>query len=126
MITVNCALEQGRDVFAVPGSIYSPLSATPNRMIVDGAIPVVSPWEILEHYRWAARPEVSPARPDKAAGLEPGERALVEALRDQTLSFDELSALSGLPAAKLNTLLTLLELRGIVVSLPGGQYRAYL
>lgn len=126
LITVSDALEQGRDVFAVPGSIYSPLSETPNRLIVDGAIPTLSPWEILEHYRWAARPEVSPAKPDKAADLDPGERALVEALREQPLSFDELAALSGLPAAKLSTLLTLLELRGIVASLPGGQYRAYL
>ena len=42
MITVNDALDQNRDVFAVPGSIYSPLSEAPNKLIVDGARPVVS------------------------------------------------------------------------------------
>ena len=126
MITVNDALEQGRDVFAVPGSIYSPLSETPNRMIVDGAIPVLSPWEILEHYRWAARPEVSAANPLTAPALEPDEAALVEPLREQSLSFDELAAITGFSAAKLNSHLTMLELRGIIVRVPGGMYRAYL
>ena len=126
MITVNCALDQGRDVFAVPGSIYSPLSATPNRMIVDGAIPVISPWEILEHYRWASRPEVSDANPHQAVHLEPDEAKLVEPLREQELSFEELTQITGFSAAKLNSHLTMLELRGIIVKVPGGMYRAYL
>ena len=126
MITVNCALEQGRDVFAVPGSIYSPLSATPNRMIVDGAIPVVSPWEILEHYRWASRPEVSDANPHREIQLDPDEQKLVEPLREQELSFEELTQITGFNAAELNSHLTMLELRGIIVKVPGGMYRAYL
>ena len=126
MITVNHATDQGRDVFAVPGSIYSPLSETPNRLIVDGAIPVISPWEILEYYRWAERdrPDAAPEKPPVV--LEPEEAALVEPLREQELSFDELSALTGFSAAKLNSLLTILELRGIIVRVPGGTYRAYL
>ena len=126
MITVNCALEQGRDVFAVPGSIYSPLSATPNRMIVDGAIPVISPWEILEYYRWGSRPETPAEDPLAKANLSPEETALVVPLREQALSFDELANLSGFSASKLNSHLTMLELRGIIVRVPGGLYRAYL
>ena len=126
MITVNCALEQGRDVFAVPGSIYSPLSATPNRMIVDGAIPVISPWEILEHYRWASRPEVSDRNPHREIQLDADEQKLVEPLREQELSFEELTQITGFNAAKLNSHLTMLELRGIIVKVPGGMYRAYL
>ena len=126
MITVNCALEQGRDVFAVPGSIYSPLSATPNRMIVDGAIPAISPWEILEYYRWASRPEKPAEDRIDRAGLSPEELTLVEPLREQALTFDELAILSGFSASKLNSHLTMLELRGIIVKVPGGMYRAYL
>ena len=126
MITVNCALEQGRDVFAVPGSIYSPLSATPNRMIVDGAIPVISPWEILEYYRWASRPETSDANPHQRPALEPDALKIVEPLREQELSFEELTQITGFSAAKLNSHLTMLELRGIIVKVPGGMYRAYL
>ena len=126
MITVNYALEQGRDVFAVPGSIYSPLSATPNRMIVDGANPVISPWEILEFYRWGKRPEASEANPHREVQLDEEERALVEPLREQELSFEELVQLSGFSAQKLNSHLTMLELRGIIMKVPGGMYRAYL
>lgn len=126
MITVNCALDQGRDVFAVPGSIYSPLSATPNRMIVDGAVPVISPWEVLEYYRWGSRPEVSAANPHQAVKLEPEELKLVEPMREQELSFEELTEITGFSASKLNSHLTMLELRGIIMKVPGGMYRAYL
>ena len=50
---------------------------------------------------------------------------IVEPLREQALTFDELSALTGFPAAKLNSHLTILELRGIIEKVPGGQYRSY-
>ena len=126
MITVNCALEQGRDVFAVPGSIYSPLSATPNRMIVDGATPVISPWEILEYYRWGERPERSDENPHKEVPLTEEEERLVTPLREQELSFEELIQITGFSAQKINSYLTMLELRGIIVKVPGGMYRAYL
>ncbi|MBE5806828.1 MAG: DNA-protecting protein DprA [Clostridiales bacterium] len=125
MITVNCALDQGRDVFAVPGSIYSPQSAMPNRLIVDGAVPVLSEWEILSHYRWAEPPAQAPA-PDMTAQLDDAERAIVEPLLAQELTFEELRAETGLAPGTLNARLTLLELRGIVLKVPGGMYRAYL
>ena len=126
MITVNHAADQGRDVFAVPGGIYSPLSEMPNQLILNGAVPVVSPWDVLEYYRWGARerPAAAPEKP--AAALEPDEAALVRPLSEQELSFDELAALTGFSAAKLNSLLTILELRGIIMRVPGGTYRAYL
>ncbi len=126
MITVNHAADQGRDVFAVPGSIYSPLSEMPYRMILDGAVPVVSHWDILEYYRWGERERPDAAPKEPAVALEPDEAALVSPLREQELSFDELSALTGFSAAKLNSLLTILELRGIIMRVPGGTYRAYL
>ena len=126
MITVNLALEQGRDVFAVPGSIYSPLSAAPNQMILDGAIPALSPWDILEHYRWGQRPAARASRPAPRPELGPEEEAIVAPLRNEPLSFEELTQITGLSAAKLNSHLTMLELRGIIVKVPGGMYRAYL
>jgi len=125
MITVNLALDQGRDVFAVPGGIYSPTSAAPNRMILDGATPALSAWDILEHYRWAERPSEreAPARP--AVALDPEEEAVVAPLRVEALTFEELAAATGFSAAKLNSHLTMLELRGIIDRAPGGLYRAY-
>ena len=126
MITVNDALEHNRDVFAVPGSIYSPLSAAPNRLIVDGAIPTLSGWDILEHYRWAARPDARVSAPKAKVVLEAEDDLIVKPLLEQELSFDELANLTHLPIAKLNSHLTMLELRGIIVKVPGGLYRAYL
>ena len=126
MITVNFALEQGRDVFAVPGSIYSPLSVAPNRLIIEGANPVVSPWEILEFYRWGKRPELKTEPASREIELDPDESILVLPLREQELSFDELINISGFSPSKLNSHLTMLELRGIIVKVPGGMYRAYL
>jgi len=126
MITVNFATDQNRDVFAVPGSIYSPLSQAPNRLIIDGAIPVVSPWEILEYYRWSKRPEVTSKEPATKIQLDPDEESLVIPLREQELSFDELANITGFSPSKLNSHLTMLELRGIIVKAPGGMYRAYV
>ena len=125
MITVNLALEQGRDVFAVPGSIYSPLSSAPNRMILDGATPVLSAWDILEYYRWASRPGEDARPAARQAPLDPEDEALVTPLREQALSFDELAAITGFSAAKLNSHLTMLELRGIIEKVPGGLFRSY-
>jgi DNA processing protein len=123
MLTVDFALEQGRDVFAVPGSIYSPLSAEPNRLIAEGAAPALGPWEILEYYRWAQRPGAAAAS-RRDIPLEPDEAAVVEPLRIEEMSFDELSERTGFDSPKLNSLLTMLELRGIIKQAPGRLYRA--
>jgi len=80
----------------------------------------------LEHYRWASRPEVSDRNPHREIVLDPDEQKLVEPLREQELSFEELTQITGFNAAKLNSHLTMLELRGIIVKVPGGMYRAYL
>jgi len=126
MITVRDALDQNRDVFAVPGSIYSSLSAAPNRLIVEGASPVLSGWDILEYYRWASRPDAKVAAPRNQIKLDPEDDQIVKPLLEQELSFDELANLVDFPIAKLNSHLTMLELRGIIVKVPGGLYRAYL
>lgn len=126
MITVRCALDQNRDVFAVPGSIYSTLSAAPNHLITEGAIPTLSGWDILEHYRWASRPDARVAAPRNQLQLDPEDDQIVKPLLEQEMSFDELAELVDFPISKLNSHLTMLELRGIIVKVPGGLYRAYL
>ena len=69
---------------------------------------------------------MSDDNPLKSVRLEPDELKMVEPLREQTLSFEELTQITGFSAAKLNSHLTMLELRGIIVKVPGGMYRAYL
>lgn len=124
VITVSLAAEQGRDVFALPGSIYSPLSEAGNRLILEGAYPALSAWDILEHYRWASRPDMRSVK-RAAPELDEEEAPIYQALRAQEMTFDELMAEVKIPAPKLNSLLTMLELRGIIVKAPGGIYRAY-
>lgn len=124
MITVDFAADQGRDVFALPGSIYSPLSGAPNRLLVEGAVPVLSAWEILEYYRWGERPQNQPEKGAPVA-LDEEEEKLVQFIRNEELSFDELAVQTGFNSAKLNSLLTRLELRGIIKQAPGRLYRAY-
>ena len=123
MLTVDYALEQGREVFALPGSIYSPLSAEPNRLIAEGATPALGPWEILEHFRWAARPATGNVK-KRDVQLDADESALIEPLQIEEMSFDELAARTGFNSSKLNSLLTMLELRGIIKQAPGHLYRA--
>jgi len=126
MITVGLALDQNRDVFAVPGSIYSRLSIAPNKLIVDGAIPAITPWQILEHYRWAERPNAAEDIPRPRLQLDPEDDQIVRPLLEEELSFEELANLVDFPVSKLNSHLTMLELRGIIIKAPGGLYRALL
>ncbi len=122
MITANLALDQNRDVFVVPGSIYSNLSIEPNRLLLTGAAPVLSAWDILEHYRWAERSD--PGAKKEQVSLTDEERAIVEPLLSEALSFDEIAQKVEFPSNRLNSLLTMLELRGIISKVPGGYYRA--
>ena len=123
MITANYAVEQGRDLFVVPGSIYSPQSEGPDSLLMQGALPVVSPWDIPEHYRWAQRPSQKAGR-EMPPDLSPEEAALVRPLRAESMTIGELAKETGFAAARIGSLLTMLELRGIVQKGPGGAYRA--
>lgn len=122
MITADYALEQGRDVFAVPGGIYSPMSAAPNQLIVDGATPVLSGDSVLAYYGWADAPAPRPTRAE--VHLDGDEKRVVSELMYEPLSFDELIMQTMLPADELNTLLTMLELRQLIVRLPGDLFKA--
>lgn len=124
MITVNLALEEGKPVFAVPGSIYAPLSAAPNRLIAEGACPALSAWDIVEYMNWGARPEKD-TQSKSAPELSEDETNVVIPLREQSLTVSELVAITGFSSQKIISLLTMLELRGIICKQPGGEYRAY-
>ena len=126
MITVNFATEQGRDVFAVPGSIYAALSQMPNRLILEGAHPALSGDDILAHYRWDGPSAAKPKERGLPEDLDPAERSIAEPLTVEDYSFDELQRITGIEPAKLNSHLTMLILRGIIVKAPGGMYHINL
>ena len=116
LITADFALEEGREVFAVPGEITSALSAGTNALIRLGATPVTCAGDILELFDLAP---VAPA----AASFGPAAQSLLERLRDGALTADELVRSSGVDPAQASAALIELELARSV-ALEDGVYRA--
>lgn len=123
LITARTAAEQGRDVFALPGSIHSPLSKGCHALIKSGAKLVESAEDVLAElpgFRIATPAAVgSPRAPAHVADASP----LLEHMGVDPVDVDSLSARSGLPAQQVNAELLRLELAGIVAALPGGLYQ---
>lgn len=150
LITAALATEMGRDVFAVPGSIFSPLSMGTNRLIRDGAKPVCSAPDVLEEYIGlyphtisltdeqqppAALPmqhslfsppapvPATPPRPKPAPpGLTAAEQALLQALDNTPRTVDELALRLNLEMRVVLAAMTALEIQGLTSSLPGRRY----
>jgi DNA processing protein len=118
--TANHAAEQGRDVFAVPGSILSPFSALPNQLIREGAQVVTAASDILEELHLTAVVEERAAR--EALPADPTEAALLRLLSDEPTHVDDLTRGSKLPASTVTATLTILELKGLARQLGPMQY----
>jgi DNA processing protein len=118
--TAHSALEQGRDVFAVPGSIHSALSKGCHLLLKEGAKLVESADDVLAEFGIVGAggaPKESP--PDCAVKRDP----LLEEMGFAPASIDQLSQRTGLDAAKLAAHLSRLEVAGRVRALPGGWYQ---
>lgn len=116
LITARLANEQGKEVFAIPGSIHSPLSKGCHALIRQGAKLVDSVQDILDELRIAATAVDAP-RAQAAA------HPVLTAMAYDPCDIDTLSARSGLSAAEITALLTRFELEGLVATLPGGRYQ---
>jgi len=125
LITARLAAEQGREVFALPGSIHSPLSKGCHRLIRDGAKLVETAQDILDELKLpgvAAAPRET-SSPRRVAVTDPIAAAVLAALGFAPMSVDALAQRSGIAAAELNAALTLLEIDRHVASLPGGLWQ---
>lgn len=112
LITTNFALEQNREVFAVPGNINSPASAGPNKLIQEGAKLVTRVEDVLEElnlHMVAERTAVQMVLPETAEEI-----ALYTQMSGQPMHIDELSRATGLPSSLVSSTLTLMELKGMV------------
>ena len=119
LITARQALEQGREVFAIPGSIHSPLSKGCHSLIKQGAKLVESADDILDELGYAPQPRVV-CRGDEPEGEE---SVLLRHLGHDIADIDTLCMRSGLTVEVVSAMLLAFELEGVVASLPGGRYQ---
>lgn len=119
--TVELALDQGKDIFVVPGEIYDSGFSGSNHLIkaVQGAC-VTTPRDILDFYGLHRGESVRESYP-----MSIEEQSVVNALSVGQLTFDELVVKTGISPAELNFLLANLELRSIIAKLAGNAYRLY-
>jgi DNA processing protein len=129
LITAGTALEQGREVLAVPGPITSPVSVGCNRLIRDGATPYLEPADLLQYFPECRRRVLSPPTPPPLTAsplpesLTGEERELALLLGTQPLHLDDLVARSSRAAGDLLSLLCGLELAGVIEQGPGRLFR---
>lgn len=145
-ITVNLAYENGRDVFAVMGPVNNELCAGSNRLVIDGAIPVAEPVDVLNeypeytekkpelirNYKMAERKPIMESRPvktEKAAekapdlsGLNDIQKRIYKCITDGNNHIDMMVRELGVPSGKLNNELLMMELEGIIKGYPGNKY----
>lgn len=119
LITARLAAEAGREVFAIPGSIYAPLARGCHALIRQGAKLVETAADILEELS----PGTAAIRADAASPLGTRADALLDALGHDPTSLDALVARTGLPPSELSARLLELELEGYVARLPGGLFQ---
>jgi DNA processing protein len=123
LITARLAGEQGREVFAIPGSIHSPQSRGCHRLIKEGAKLVETAQDILEELRWDMPTPGSPEIEASRAGKADESTEILSLMGYDPCGLDELVNRSGLAADALSVILLHLELEGRIASLQGGRYQ---
>jgi DNA processing protein len=121
LITANYALEQGRDVFAIPGNVGAEGSRGTNRLIKDGAKLVESSEDILEEIlpQWKREKEGEEEVKPRGPELTEEEKALYGMLSENPVHIDAMIRESGFDPGKVSSLLLTMELKGLIAQWPG-------
>jgi DNA processing protein len=128
LISARCAAEQGREVFAIPGSIHNPLSRGCHALIRQGAKLVETAQDILDELGCLAAATIVTARPSDSASAEQSPKLavdymqLLDSMGYSYTTVDSLVETSGLTPAVVSSMLLQLELKGFIASSPGGLY----
>ncbi|HEX9114992.1 MAG TPA: DNA-processing protein DprA, partial [Anaerolineae bacterium] len=120
LITSDFAAEQGREVFAVPGSIFNRVSQGTNRLIRSGAHPVLSATDVLEQLHLESAAQHAEAR--LLLPADETEALVLGALSDEPRHVDEVGRVVKLPIAVVSSTLALMELKGMVRQVGGMNY----
>lgn len=123
LITAEFALEQGRDVFAVPGGIGSPYSRGCHRLIKEGAKLVEKVEDVLEELPFYVENTVSSGKKIINNPLLGPESKVLEAIHFEPLEIEEIARLSGFAPAQLYSVLSGLEIKGVIRQLPGKYFQ---
>ncbi len=122
LITANFAAEQGREVFAVPGNINAPQSKGANKLIQQGARPMLDPQDILEALNLTMVTQQQSARSILPADAT--EAQLLRVLGGQPMHVDDIGAQADMPIEQVSAALALMELKGMVRQVGGMNYIA--
>ena len=126
LLVAGLAVEYGRELMTVPGNIDSPASYSTNRLMRTSAETVLCSRDVLQAFGMADAEDGEDGPPAAGRQAAPAvteeEERVLQALRREPLSFDELIARTQFSAAKLNSLLTMLELKGIIDQSAGRTY----
>ncbi|HEX7557309.1 MAG TPA: DNA-processing protein DprA [Leptolinea sp.] len=120
LITSTFAAEQGRDVFALPGSIYANQSKGTNKLIQQGARPLIDVKDVLDSLNIEQVQEYRQARLELPA--DPREQQLLDILGYEPMHIDDLGSSSGMGMDTLTATLTMMELKGMVRQVGGMNY----
>lgn len=123
LITARLAIEQGREVFAIPGSIHATQSRGCHALIKQGAKLVECAQDVLEELHWAQPAATADATTHGPTPAEPAPSALLQALGHDPMGLDALQARTGLPTHELLAQLMALQVQGVVAHLPGGLFQ---
>ena len=122
LITAQFAVDQGREVFAVPGNILAPQSKGTNRLIAQGAHPLLSARDLVDTLNLARIPEQRTIR--RILPVDETESKLMSVLTYEPLHMDDIRARTGLPIERVSATLVMMELKGSVRQVGGNSYVA--
>ena len=128
MTTVQHALNQGRDVFVYPGDPCSPKSEGNHQLLREGALYFTTAEDLMEDMGWLdkktdVRQNIPCAPEEKDMSLTKEERQILKRLEDGEQSFDQLCDILHFSAAQLSSVLSMLQIRGLIQALPGKTYQ---